>query len=196
MLSDAELLMFWSAFGEIGARGLALKTLLLTGQRPGEVLHMRREHVKEGWWEMRGAPDPKTGWPGTKNGATHRIWLPEAVIKSFPRGTFDGTGFVFTFRDGIARSMREICARLKVERATPHDLRRTHGTTITRLGFGREALNRIQNHKEGGIADVYDVHKYSEENRRIMEAVASHVVAIAEGKSPPANVVRMRGAGH
>ena len=47
--------------------------------------------------------------------------------------------------------MQNICAKLGADRATPHDLRRTHGTMITGLGFGRDAMNRIQNHKEGGI---------------------------------------------
>ena len=70
--------------------------------------------------------------------------------------------------------MRVICAKLGIsERATPHDLRRTHGTMITRLGFGRDAMNRIQNHKDGGIASVYDRYEYAEEDRRIMEAVAA-----------------------
>jgi integrase len=67
-------------------------------------------------------------------------------------------------------AMRAICAKLRVERATPHDLRRTHGSTITALGFGRDAMNRIQNHKEGGIASVYDRHGYAEETKRVMEA--------------------------
>ena len=88
--------------------------------------------------------------------------------------------------------MREICKALSVPRATPHDLRRTHGTTITGLGFGREAMNRIQNHKEGGIADVYDRHQYSEENIRIMEAVAARLLALAEGTDAPTNVVAIR----
>jgi hypothetical protein len=48
-------------------------------------------------------------------------------------------------------------------------------------------MNRIQNHREGGIADVYDQHRYADENRRIMEAVARHIVALAEGG--PDNVV-------
>ena len=73
--------------------------------------------------------------------------------------------------------MRDICAKLKAERATPHDLRRTHGTTITGLGFGREAMNRVQNHKEGGIADVYDRYEYAAENRKVMEAVADHLLS-------------------
>jgi len=59
---------------------------------------------------------------------------------------------------------------------------------VTALGFGRDAMNRVTNHKEGGIADVYDRHRYSEENKKIMEIVARHIVAIAEGRS---NVVAL-----
>ena len=88
--------------------------------------------------------------------------------------------------------MRAICQRLGAERATPHDLRRTHGTTITALGFGREAMNRIQNHREGGIADVYDQHKYAEENKRVMEAVAAKIMSLAEGHSAGGKVVPLR----
>ena|SRR5262249_6560876 len=62
-------------------------------------------------------------------------------------------------------------------------LRRTHGTTITALRFGRDAMNRIQNHIEGGITDVYDVHHYSEENMGIMEAVAAEIMRLAEGRA-------------
>jgi integrase len=77
--------------------------------------------------------------------------------------------------------MQGICAKLGADRATPHDLRRTHGTMITGLGFGRDAMNRIQNHKEGGIASVYDRHQYSDENKRVMEAVASRIVSLVNG---------------
>ena len=44
-------------------------------------------------------------------------------------------------------------------------------------------MNRVTNHKEGGIADVYDRHEYAEENMHIMEAVAAHIVALAEGRA-------------
>jgi integrase len=132
------------------------------------------------------------GWPGTKNAESHRVWLPKparAIIDSN-----ETTGFVFGTRRpvlGLDAVMREICQNLGVEPARPHDLRRTHGTTITKLKFGRGAMNRIQNHKEGGIADVYDVHKYADENKHIMEAVAAHILALAEGKPEDSNVVQM-----
>jgi integrase len=198
VLTDAELPLFWNAFDSAGlVRSSALKTILLTGQRPGEVARMRREHVTDGWWTMPGAPDPKTHWPGTKNHQTHRVWLPESARAIIAELTDDATGFVFAGPrgrpvDALDVAMRVICAKLGVERATPHDLRRTHGTSITRLGFGREALNRVQNHREGGIADVYDLHQYAAENKRVMESVATHIVALVEGRQDANNVVRLK----
>ena len=194
ILSDSELPLFWNAFDKAELQGAALKLILLLGQRPGEVLQMRTEHIIDScWWEMPGAPDPAKGWPGTKNGHSHKLYLPVIVQEMLVELN---DGFVLAGRGGrrpIARLdvvMRAICRALGVERATPHDLRRTHGTKITGLGFGRDAMNRIQNHKEGGIGSVYDRHGYADENKRVMEAVASHLMAIIEGKGDD-NVVRI-----
>ena len=48
------------------------------------------------------------------------------------------------------------------ERATPHDLRRTCLTWITRLGFGRDAIDRVANHRTSKVTDGYDRHGYQE----------------------------------
>jgi integrase len=193
VLSDSEIPKFWTAFDSAGlVQSTALKMILLTGQRPGEVAHMRREHIEDGWWTMPGDPVPALDWPGTKNGASHRVWLPmqaQALLADM-----NETGLVFAGPRGgaverIDAAMRAICSELKAERATPHDLRRTHGTTIAALGFGREAMNRVQNHKEGGIASVYDRHQYADENKRVMEAVAARIMALAEGKPVADNVI-------
>jgi integrase len=193
ILSESELPRFWSAFDTAGTTvAAALKTLLLVGQRPGECTRMRFEHIKDGWWEMPGKPVPELGWPGTKNGASHRVWLPAAVREIIAAlGDSRTEGFVFAGVERLDAAMRDICAKLKVERATPHDLRRTHGSTITALGFGRDAMNRVQNHVEGGIASVYDRHGYTQENRRVMEAVAARIMALVEG-APSGKVVPIR----
>ena len=61
VLSDAEIAKFWNAFDDAGLiTGTALKLVLVLGQRPGEVAHMRHEHFIDGWWEMPGKPEPKT----------------------------------------------------------------------------------------------------------------------------------------
>ena len=197
VLSDTEVPLFWSAFGKAGLEGRALQLILLTGQRPGEVCRMRREHIVDGgWWTMPGEPDPKTGWPGTKNKQSHRIWLPvpaQKIIAELGDGT---TGFVLAGRRGrpiaqLDAAMRAINAELGItEKATPHDLRRTHGSTITRLGFGRDAMNRVQNHREGGVTDVYDRHEYADENQRVMEAVAAHIMSLVEGKTTDGKVLQ------
>jgi integrase len=172
VLSDAEIPLFWAALDDAGlVESMALRMILLTGQRPGEVAHMRTEHIKDGWWELPGHPIPALNWPGTKNGATHRVWLPKPaqdllaametqgmVFKGVRGKTVDGTA--------LAGAMRAVCTKLNVERATPHDLRRTHGTTIAALGSSRDAMNRVQNHKDGGIASVYDRHSYAVENKK------------------------------
>jgi integrase len=195
VLADSEIPAFWAAFDSAPIRntiGRAMKVLLLTGQRPGEISHMRFEHIADGWWIMPGAPDPNMGWPGTKNGQSHRVWLPEAVQELILDGL--NSGFVFKNErggaiGGLPAAMRDICQRLGVkDKVTPHDLRRTHGSTITRLGFGRDAMNRVQNHREGGIADVYDRHRYEAENRHVMESVANHIMALAERRGEAINV--------
>ena len=199
ILSDSELPKFWEALDDAGLiASTALKFILLTGQRPGEVAHMRREHIVDGWWEMPGAPVPALGWPGTKNAQGHRVWLSApalAVLKELGDDAAT-TGFVFANSrgspvDGLDAAMRAVCSRLKVERATPHDLRRTFSTTVASLGFGRDALNRVTNHKEGGIASVYDRHGYAEENKRVMEATAAKIMALVEGREAD-NVVQLR----
>jgi len=200
VLSDSEVPRFWAAFDDAGlVASSALKTILLTGQRPGEVSCMRREHIVDGWWEMPGRPDPKLRWPGTKNGQNHRVWLPAPVQGIIAELADEGaaTGFVFPAARGggavkrLDVAMQKICATLEAERATPHDLRRTFSSKVTALGFGRDAMNRVTNHKEGGIADVYDRHDYEAENKTIMEAVASHITALADGKKAT-NVVQFR----
>jgi len=189
VLSASELPKFWQAFGDLDpVRGAALKAILLLGQRPGECANMRHEHIIDGWWQMPGEPVPGV-WPGTKNGQSHRVWLPKPVRALLNDGaSVNGLGFVFAGPRGgpvshLDGAMRDICTKLKIERATPHDLRRTHGSTITGMGFGRDAMNRIQNHREGGIADVYDRHRYEAETKHIMESVAGKIIALAEDRT-------------
>jgi integrase len=200
VLSDSEIPPFWSAMDGVDpVRAAALKAVLLLGQRPGEVSHMRIEHLKDGWWEMPGEPVSKLGWPGLKNKQSHRIWIPAAARAIVDEQIAGRTaGFVFTGRhisQPISRlddTMRDICATLQVDRATPHDFRRTFSTKVTALGFGKDAMNRVTNHKEGGIASVYDRHEYAEENKRIMEAIAAHIMAMVDGRAGDASVVEFR----
>ena len=140
-------------------------------------------------------PLPALDWPGTKNGVTHLVWLSKPVqllLDELWTGQEPAQGQVFPRLGSLDAAMRAICNQLGVnDKVTPHDLRRTFSSKVTGLGFGRDAMNRVTNHKEGGIADVYDRHKYAEENQRIMEAVAARVLALASGEAEPGNVTRL-----
>src|SRR5262249_54632749 len=93
-------------------------------------------------------------------------------------------GFVFSDGGKPVGRLDKVMRRSGIVGATPHDLRRTHGTMITRLlGFGgTDAMNRIQNHKTGGIGSVYDQHAYADENKQIMERAADRIMALARGQ--------------
>lgn len=185
VLSDAELPRMWSALNSGSPEHAGLKLILLTGQRPGEVAAMRIERVQGGWWTMPGEPDG-SGWPGTKNGMTHRVWLPkaaQAILSELVGWCTNRRSRLSQGDEARRRHERRVLLPGHRRPRQPHDLRRTHGSTVTRLGFGREAMNRIQNHREGGIADVYDRHRYDAENQSIMERVASHLLRLATSKN-------------
>jgi integrase len=203
ILSASGIPIVWAAFDEMGMIGTALKLILLLGQRPGEVAHMRYEHLKDGWWEMPGEPIAEiegrpSFWPGTKNGASHRVWLSKpakVLIAELVRDlTHSDSGYVLTSTRGHVRdldgAMRTICLKLGIERATPHDLRRTFGSTVTALGFGRDAMDRVLNHRSKSISTVYDRHGYGAEDQRIMESVASQMMELVQGATTGNVVVR------
>ena len=161
-------------------QGTALKLILLSGQRPGEVSFICSANtcVKDGWWIMPGAPDPRHRVGPAPRTARIASRLVSECQCTILLAELDNTttGLVFPRIGKLDEAMRAICAKLGVnEKVTPHDLRRTHGATIAALGFGRDAMNRVQNHKEGGIASVYDRHQYADENRPVMEAVAKRI---------------------
>jgi len=173
VLSDEEVRLLWEKLDP------ALKLILLTGQRPGEVAAMQREHIIEDWWQMPGKP--QGAWPGTKNGRDHRVALSE------PAQALIGSPLAH----GNRKLLKALVAELRIERVTPHDLRRTCLTWITRLGFGRDAMDRIANHRTSSVTDVYDRHGYADEDRRIMSAVARHVIGLIDGTAI-SNVVSLR----
>ena len=52
-------------------------------------------------------------------------------------------------------------------------------------------MDRIANHRKGGITDVYDRHGYEEEDKRIMAAIARHVASVIE-ETGKTNVIPLR----
>jgi integrase len=184
VLSDSEIGLFWEAFERAGSIGTALKLILLLGQRPGEIAYMRREHIIDGWWQMPGEARPEIGWPGTKNGESHRVWLTRQVTALLGAGS----GFVLQGMRGqrlhtnlLAAEMKVICAELGVERATAHDLRRSFATRAAEIGIGEDTIDRILGHKKHGIIKTYNRYGYANEDRAAMETVGARILELATG---------------
>ena len=178
VLSDGEVTSLWPRLEP------ALKLILLTGQRPGEVAALQAAHIVDGFWQLPG--QPSGSWPGTKNGRDHRVALSEPACEL--------VAVHLAARSSAQMSslrLKKLVAEFGLANITPHDLRRSCLSTITGLGFGRDAMDRIANHKKGGVTDVYDRHSYADEDRRIMAAVARHILAVVEG-TENANVVAIR----
>ena len=76
-----------------------------------------------------------------------------------------------------------------MERATPHDLRRTAATLITELGFNRLVVDKLLNHKDQTVGGVYDRHSYDKEKRLALEAWERELDATFSGQSQGAEVV-------
>ena len=103
VLSDAEIAAFWPHLSA------PLKMILLTGQRPGEIAHLHLRHVVDGkWWDMPGAPEPRTSWPGTKNAQSHRVWLAEPVHELLADVLAAQRS-----RGQMPREMRNICSQTR-----------------------------------------------------------------------------------
>jgi integrase len=65
-----------------------------------------------------------------------------------------------------------------------HDLRRTVGTGMARLGIAVSTISRVLNHKEGGVTQIYNRYSYLDEKRHALETWVRHVESLvrpAEG---------------
>lgn len=186
-LKNSELALVWPKLTP------ALRTILLTAQRPNEVRCMRREHiVDEVWWQMPGPEIPELGWPGTKNGEDNLVFLSEPVRELVGEGT---SGFVFKRGERLDAVMRKICAELGVtDRVRPHDLRRSWTYFAAKLGVDDPTIDRILNHVVKTTTKVhYNHHKYESQNAAAMTKVAEYVLAVVEGRGTDTdNVVPLR----
>ena len=81
--------------------------------------------------------------------------------------------------DAVTKALKRICKRIGIERLGPHDLRRTVGTGLARLGVSKEIRSRVLNHADDIKSDVttvnYDVHDYMNEKLDALTKWEAHV---------------------
>lgn len=71
--------------------------------------------------------------------------------------------------------MRTKNRMLDIEPWTPHDLRRTVRTGLSRLRCPNEVAEAVLGHARGGIEGTYDLHRYESECKEWLQAWADHL---------------------
>jgi integrase len=197
-LSDEEIKIFWQAIDTGGgseSTRRALKMILLTGQRPGEVCGMHSREIKIGIERERCHQCRRCGWwliPGERRkgnkGGEHRVFLSPLAMKLvgkwegyiFPSDTLDSP----ISENSVAYHVRrEVESTGKVryyglERFTPHDLRRTAGTGLRRLGASRDTMDLILGHSVLGVTGVYDRYAGDAEKEQWLTAWGEHLSSL------------------
>lgn len=187
VLSDEEIIQFWRGLERAGmasATKLALRFMLVTGQRLGEVCHLTSEQIDGQWWTIPAEI--------AKNGRAHRVPLSPLAMMILneannlgmdqyffpsPRLTRHGSDRPMT-PTALSHALRKNLAELQMGAFTPHDLRRTAATHIGMLGHNRLVISKILNHVEGGVTAIYDRHTYDTEKRAALTDWAAKIMKL------------------
>jgi integrase len=73
---------------------------------------------------------------------------------------------------------------------TVHDLRRTAGSGLGKLGVSRFIISRVLNHADSSVTGIYDRHAYLAEKRHALESWGTYLSNLIQ--PPGANVVELR----
>lgn len=201
VLKSSEIKTFWHSLDTAGmsaAMKQALKLMLVTAQRPGEVLGIHSDEIDGHWWTIPAVR--------SKNGKTHRVYLTDMALSLLGNATNKGFIFVAVNSDKPIESNAAACAvrrnlewpvkdnegntalnqngkpltqnRIQVEKFTPHDLRRTAATGMAELRFPDEVIDAVLNHVKKGVVSIYNRHEYNQEKQQALEAWSKKLTQI------------------
>ncbi len=221
VLDAVGILRFWTAIEELdawkptkgmGAMGrpisrsirIALKLMLVTAQRRGEIIGAERSEFhldgEKPYWVIPGNR--------TKNGITHLVPLTRLAKQLVQDALFATERSRYLFpssieKDGAVRADAVTRALARLVRChnrlrpldqhlptiSPHDLRRTAGTLMAKAGVSKEIRGHVLNHVTGAktlkSTDVYNVHDYHQEKRDALSKLEDAVIAIVSPAHHP-----------
>ena len=185
---------------------LALKMILVTGQRPGEVAGMHADEINGRVWTI---PSARRG----KTETAHAVHLTDTaleILDAAAEARRHRAGHIFQARRGeplerstLTKSVPKYTEALgnKADPTDghwrPHDLRRTMRTGLSACGFSRDVAKIVTGHVIPGVDGIYDRHHYRPERKAALEAWEHRLGAILEGRDPDAadgNVIPLEAA--
>lgn len=166
VLTEAEIKHVWHALDD-SIIGRALKLILVTAQRPGEVagLHVLEMQAGEGKPLCKTCRGCKNLWTipqerAEKGKGDHIVYLTATAV-SLTRGIEDVDGLVFNVkRNSLSQYLSRDKNYLELARWTPHDLRRTARTHMAKIGIINEHAEAVIAHKKPGITATYNKYEY------------------------------------
>jgi integrase len=205
-LSAEEVKLFWSKLPETDMAeptSLALQLLLVTAQRRGELTHAKWAHFDlEGKTWTIPVELLKSSHSRRSKPEPHTVPLSSLAVDILGRlKALTGKGiYVLPARVDqtkdqpysdrvLSRAVRENESDFGIPRFTPHDLRRTAASFMTKIGVPRLHVEKVLNHSTGDIAEIYDRHDYSAEKKTALERWGEHLKKIIDGVD--ANVIQM-----
>lgn len=217
VLSEPEIKTFWNSLDRTDLNmsvdvKRALRLILVTAQRPGEVIGMHSNEIDGHWWTI---PAERA-----KNGKSHRVYLTDTALSLI--GDTDGKGYIFPTpvkkdRSGAVIEIEQPIGdtalsvavarnraypvtdakgnplylkdgkpatenRLEVDHFTPHDLRRTAATFMAQNGEMDEVIDAVLNHSKQGVIKVYNQYRYDKEKQAALEAWEQKIKIILAGE--------------
>lgn len=205
VLGETEIKTLWSSLDKCNASPdirRAIKLILVTAQRPGEVIGMHTSEIDGRWWTI---PVERS-----KNKKAHRVYLTDTAMELVGSGANDG--YIFPCNNlkknqamgrlSISQAVwRNLAApvlvngnpvfdkkgnpvtenKLGVVDFVPHDLRRTAATFMSQIGFMDEVIDAVLNHTKQGIIRTYNLNKYDSEKQAALESWERKLLSIVTG---------------
>lgn len=217
VLDEEELEAFWLNIESCGLHrltALALKFVLVTGQRPGEVAGL---HINEICGRIWTIPADRRG----KTQTAHEVYLTDTALDIIAdakseldrlqgRRKLPWKGYLFEAKPGSAITNAALCRAVNRHhvslcakdvhpwgRWTPHDLRRSMRTGLSACKVRPDIAELTIGHVKTGMVAVYDQHAFEEEQIEALMKWESRLIAIVNGQSAiaaPVNVISIEEA--
>jgi len=152
----------------------ALKLLLMTAMRSGEVLRIEHEHLDLENATLR--------LPVTKNGQPFLVALPKLAVDLLRQRKVERAGHKKLFDSttyGLRQASQRAAQRVGITDCSPHDYRRTAATMAGRLGVDLDTIGRLLNHSAVGVTRRhYALYDKAVEKRAALELITAKLVEL------------------
>ncbi|CAD0183967.1 Integrase [Ruegeria sp. THAF57] len=173
VLTDAEVASLWTSMGNTPGDAI-IQMLLLTGARRGEIANLK--------WDDVDLDHKLVTFVDTKNGTDRTIPLSPSAFAILNAQPVAGDFIFSTMGTRPYSGFSQLLTRVQRDSDTSdwriHDLRRTCGTGLQRLGVDRDTIKATLGHKQADVTAIYLRHDYLPEIREALTMWDAHIQAL------------------